>query len=106
METMLVTLMEGCLAMVDRAGGYPLMFLAAGLAGSLSHCVGMCGPFVMTQSSRFERVSQSAIIPYHLGRITTYVILGMIFYNVVNMMAFLSPTRVWMTAPILLMAGT
>lgn len=55
-----------------------------GLMGSITHCVGMCGPFAFAQTAsvattdqaRFERLKQLALLPYHLGRITTYALLG------------------------------
>jgi sulfite exporter TauE/SafE len=68
--------------------GLPLALFLAGLAGSLSHCVGMCGPFVLGQAalraetaggSRYgelRRLRDGALLPYHLGRMTTYVGLG------------------------------
>ncbi len=63
------------------------LFLA-GLVGGVTHCAGMCGPFVLAQvtatldtSGRIaygalERLSGAALAPYHLGRITTYTGLG------------------------------
>ena len=63
------------------------LFLA-GLAGSATHCAGMCGPFVLSQvTSRlenipasqmheFHRLKGAALAPYHLGRLTTYMALG------------------------------
>lgn len=59
-----------------------------GLVGSLSHCVGMCGPFVLAQVSarldnipvshmrEWHRLSGAALLPYHLGRATSYASLG------------------------------
>ena len=63
----------------------PLFF--AGLAGSAVHCVGMCGPFVIgqvmadsgTATARYgewRRLAGAALLPYHLGRLTTYTALG------------------------------
>ena len=61
-----------------------------GLVGSLSHCTGMCGPFVLSQvAARLEavpaahlrewhRLAGGAVLPYHLGRATTYAALGAI----------------------------
>lgn len=55
-----------------------------GFFGGFSHCIGMCGPFVFSQISNrlektsleqfgsFNRLKHLALIPYHLGRITTY----------------------------------
>lgn len=63
------------------------MFLA-GLLGSFAHCVGMCGPFVLAQTSarlasipaagmsEFHRLAGAALLPYHAGRATTYALLG------------------------------
>lgn len=60
----------------------------AGLAGGGTHCISMCGPIVLSQvTSRLEeipaasmtqlsRLSGAALIPYHLGRMTTYSALG------------------------------
>lgn len=65
------------------------LFLA-GLVGGFTHCSGMCGPFVMTQvigkmnkvprdsMGQFKRLQGAALIPYHLGRSSTYVFLAVI----------------------------
>lgn len=68
------------------AGGVVALAAAlflAGLAGSATHCVGMCGPFVLGQVTAglaarpgLSRLAGGALLPYHLGRITTYVALG------------------------------
>ncbi len=59
-----------------------------GFFGGFSHCIGMCSPFVFTQISNrlqktsienfsnFTRLKNFALIPYHLGRITTYSFIG------------------------------
>src|SRR5512145_194571 len=55
---------------------YPLLF-ASGLFGGVGHCVGMCGPLVAAFS--FNRAEGGGIGPhllYHLGRVTTYSMLG------------------------------
>ena len=61
---------------------------AAGLAGGASHCAGMCGPFVIAQAAakgdralpgpggELRRAAGALLVPYHLGRATTYVGLG------------------------------
>jgi len=62
--------------------------LLAGLVGGATHCAGMCGPFVLAQTtarlelvpasrmSEWHRLAGAALAPYHLGRATTYVALG------------------------------
>jgi hypothetical protein len=58
------------------------LFLA-GLAGSATHCAGMCGPFVLGQVTAglaarptLSRLSAGMLLPYHLGRLVTYTVLG------------------------------
>lgn len=72
---------------VDNGGLLGSLFLT-GLIGGLSHCTGMCGPFVLSQvaarlesvpaaaMSEWHRLSGAALVPYHLGRATTYAALG------------------------------
>ncbi len=69
-------------AFVEHPSVMLTLFLA-GLVGGLTHCTGMCGPFVMAQvrgepkgSTHFRRLSGGALLPYHAGRMTTYVVLG------------------------------
>ena len=62
--------------------------LLAGLAGSVVHCVGMCGPFVLGQAAdgmarlpagrmcEAARLRSGLLLPYHAGRIATYAALG------------------------------
>jgi uncharacterized protein len=52
-----------------------------GLAGSIGHCAAMCGPFVLAQvpaegSGRGATLMRGALLPYQLGRATTYTLLG------------------------------
>lgn len=68
-----------------------LALFLAGLVGSASHCVGMCGPFVLAQTAgrmremslsgapltqELRRLDAGLALPYHLGRATTYVLGG------------------------------
>lgn len=57
-----------------------LSALALGLLGSF-HCVGMCGPIAfmlpVDRSSSFKKVSQITI--YHIGRLLSYSLIGLIF---------------------------
>lgn len=65
------------------------LFLA-GVAGSFTHCAGMCGPFVVAQTTarlndipatamnEWQRLKGIALLPYHLGRLTTYAFLGVL----------------------------
>lgn len=72
---------------IDNSATLLSLFMA-GLAGGASHCLGMCGPIVLTQvtarleevpaatMSEFSRLKGAALAPYHLGRMTTYAGLG------------------------------
>ena len=69
-------------------GSLMLGLLLAGMAGSTMHCVPMCGGFVLGQAAdgmarlpaarlcEWQRIRRGALLPYHLGRLTTYAGLG------------------------------
>jgi sulfite exporter TauE/SafE len=80
----------GALCRSDTAfqGGLLLGLFAAGAAGSAVHCGPMCGVFVLGQMSErmgrlpagrlceWQRIGNGLLLPYHLGRLTTYAGLG------------------------------
>jgi len=84
----LVTGADMCRVALDGNGSLIASLFLAGLVGSLTHCIGMCGPFVLAQvgarleavpldkMSEFSRLTGAALAPYHLGRMTTYMVLG------------------------------
>ena len=53
--------------------------------GSLGHCIGMCGGFIVAYSSakvddKSNRVTQFiSHFLYNIGRVTSYVVLGIVF---------------------------
>jgi len=54
-----------------------LLYLSTGFTIGFGHCIGMCGPIVVSFSLNLKE--KSILIPqllYHLGRIGTYIILG------------------------------
>ena len=57
-----------------------LSALVFGLLGSF-HCIGMCGPIAfmlpVDRSNNFKKISQ--IFLYHLGRIFSYSLIGLLF---------------------------
>jgi uncharacterized protein len=69
-------------------GGLVLGLLLAGAAGGAMHCGPMCGGFVLGQVAdrmarlpaaalcERRRLSAGLLLPYHLGRLTTYAGLG------------------------------
>lgn len=74
------------LALVASADGIGLMFalFLAGLVGGLTHCATMCGPFVISQSLAraqglsIDRLGGFLLLPYHGGRATSYILLGIV----------------------------
>jgi uncharacterized protein len=79
---------QGLATFVGQAGGLPMALFFAGVAGSLVHCAGMFGPFVfgqvMSDAERrlaaaygeWRRLAGASLAPYHIGRLTTYTVLG------------------------------
>ena len=58
-----------------------LILLSTGFFTGLSHCVGMCGPIVSAFSAQQKQIHGTVTFPlliYQVGRISTYVILGVI----------------------------
>lgn len=84
-----------------------------GLVGSFTHCMGMCSPFILAQGGEknnqsggtLSKLSGTLLIPYHLGRMTTYIALGLLFFGVFNLALLFSDMRAVFTAPILMLAG-
>lgn len=88
----------------------------AGFAGSLMHCAPMCGPFVLAQvsanlertpaarMSEWTRLKGAALIPYHLGRFTTYCLLGAIGAVLVRSLGDVAPLR-WIAVVLLGLAA-
>lgn len=91
-QTLLLTLLRSgvhqCSVSFQGDGSLMASLFAAGLVGGASHCAGMCGPFVLSQvaarlegtpasrMSEWHRLVGAAVLPYHLGRATTYAALG------------------------------
>ncbi len=100
---------------IGAVGLYTGLFFA-GLTGSLMHCGPMCGGFVMAQVGRRmalapagalcerARLAQSALPSYHLGRISTYALLGMLAGSLGAAFATLPLFR-WAVAALLLVAA-
>lgn len=88
LQALLESGMSQCHQALAGNGSLVASLALAGLVGGASHCTGMCGPFVLSQvGARLEavpldrmrewhRLSGAAVLPYHLGRATTYATLG------------------------------
>ncbi|MDY0870970.1 sulfite exporter TauE/SafE family protein [Dongia rigui] len=109
-----------CLVVAGDHGSIILAMFLAGLVGSLTHCAGMCGPLVAAQSlerlaampieksQAWHRLTGGALIPYQLGRTTTYMMLGAILSLPVTAsldINWLAPILLWLAAAIFLLQG-
>jgi hypothetical protein len=87
----------------DVLGLMAALFLA-GLAGGLTHCAAMCGPFVVAQTLArgkgfaIERLGGFLLLPYHFGRATTYVALGAVLGSVGGSIASLPGLKPFLAA--------
>lgn len=99
------------------ADGVPALMAAlflAGLAGGVTHCAGMCAPFVLAQvaatadsvaaGGMLRRIAGAALLPYHLGRGIGYAALGAVAGGVAGALARASVPR-YLLAALLLMAA-
>ena len=88
--------------------GLTASLFIAGLVGSVTHCAGMCAPFVLAQTGNdveLRRTTSSLLLPYHLGRMTTYIGLGVLVHSIVNLAYLFSDVKTLITVPLLLLAG-
>ncbi len=99
-----------CVHDIAVSHGLFISLFLAGLVGGFTHCAGMCSPFVLAQvrnvkEVELRRVPGLALLPYHLGRMTTYVLLGVLMNSVVNMAFIFSDLKALIAAPMLVLAG-
>jgi len=109
-------LVNHCSASFTQYNNLLITLFLAGLVGGFTHCAGMCGPFVSSQvvnkfdslpiedANILQRLKGSALIPYHLGRMTTYVILGVIA-AILSRQIIGSPIERWVAVVLLTIAG-
>lgn len=95
-----------CFHQITTHYGLPLSLLLAGLVGSVTHCVVMCGPFVLSQTGDMTKIRDMALVPYHLGRMTTYIFMAVLTYSIFSLVFVYSDLKTMIAAPMLLLAGT
>lgn len=105
-----------CHVVISDEGGIFASLALAGLAGGFTHCTGMCGPFVLAQvSARLEsvpadrmrewhRLTGAALVPYHLGRTTTYAGLGAATAGLAGLLTG-TEALAWLSSALLLLAA-
>jgi uncharacterized protein len=104
---------------LQSSASLPLSLFLAGLAGSVVHCIGMCGPFVLGQVmgnvmgdaqaigggyGEWRRLAGAALIPYHLGRFTSYTAIGAVAGGATALFTA-SPAFAWLAAGLLVLAA-
>lgn len=102
---MFAHLFAQCAQIISSGGALPASLFLAGLLGGVTHCAGMCGPFVIAQGRGLEKTSGLLLLPYHLGRMTTYVTMAVLFSTILNLAFLFSPSRALIAAPLLVMAA-
>ena len=105
LEALLWAGLQHCGVALRADGNVMAALFLAGLIGGVSHCAGMCGPFVLAQVEprlqrvpaarmrEWHRLAGAAALPYHLGRATTYAALGAISASLAGGLAALSGLR-------------
>ncbi len=96
-----------CIGDTTMSYGLGGSLFLAGLVGGFTHCVAMCSPFVLAQSGtgRGRNFGSCLLLPYHLGRITTYIILAVLVSSIINLVFVFSDLKSFIAAPLLVVAG-
>ncbi len=112
----MIELLANCLHDLTALGHQALLAMAgalfaAGLASGATHCAGMCAPFVLAQvpgraleGGVLRRLSGSALLPYHAGRVLGYAALGALAGAGAGLLAGITGLR-WLFAALLLVAA-
>lgn len=88
--------------------GLGISLFVGGLVGSATHCAGMCSPFVLAQTPNgpyLVKASKNLLLPYHMGRLTTYIFLGALAHSLINLAYLFSGMKGFISAPLLALAG-
>ncbi len=97
-----------CIHDITTLYGLSISLFLAGLVGGATHCVGMCSPFVLAQidgRKDVRKLGSSLFLPYHLGRMTTYILLAVIVSSIINLAFVFSDLKSLIAAPMLVAAG-
>ncbi len=97
-----------CIENIALSHGLIISLFLAGLVGGFTHCAGMCSPFVLAQmggEAKLQRMRSALLLPYHLGRMTTYVFLAVLVSSVINLAFVFSDLKALIAAPLLMLAG-
>lgn len=81
-----LAIIDHCYSNLVENRGYIVSMFLTGLFASVSHCISMCGVFVLAQvtvisknaETNISKLQSSLLLPYHLGRMSTYTFLAVI----------------------------
>lgn len=97
-----------CIHDMAVSHGLVISLFLAGLVGGATHCAGMCSPFVLAQvgsAPKLQKLGPALLLPYHLGRMTTYVVMAILVSSVINLAFVYSGLKTLISAPMLVLAG-
>ena len=99
-----------CIENFTMSYGLAFSLFLAGLYGGFSHCTFMCSTFVLAQKDNLstsvkDKLLSNILIPYHLGRMTTYVFLAILVSAFINLAFVHSNLKTMISIPLLLCAG-
>lgn len=104
-------LLSQCHIIIEQHFSILVTLFLAGLVGGVTHCAGMCGPFVIAQTKNnnrqdrlFEKLSNGSLLFYHIGRMTTYMMLGAIA-AIISRQIIGTSTHKWVSTLLLVTAG-
>lgn len=94
-----------CVHDIAVSHGLFISLFLVGLVGGFTHCAGMCAPFVLAQTGDVRKLKGLLLLPYHLGRMTTYVMLAALVSSVINLAFVFSDLKALIAAPMLILAA-
>lgn len=100
------------LNLISPSHGLFVSLFLGGLVGGATHCSGMCGPLVLGQIGALpaglqgrKAVAARLLLPYHLGRVTTYTMLALVLGVFVHVFTIIGVPKELLAVPLLSMAA-
>jgi len=97
--------MSFCQGLLATPGAEFGSFLAVGLLAGFTHCNVICGPVAFTLHGGLERPQGLTILPYHMGRLITYLLLALAASMMATAFFLMLPDRAFLVMPALVGAA-
>lgn len=97
-----------CISEFGTQYGLMTSLFLGGLFGGATHCSVMCAPFVLAQTKENISLKKPApylLLPYHFGRMTTYVGMAILVSGFINLAFLFSDSRKLIASPLLFLAA-